>query len=356
MSNDVYMKVNGQKLSGWTDVSIKRSVESVAGTFKFSVVDIWQGDAIYLEPQMLVDIFIDEDQLMQGYIDERSIDAGPDSNSISLSGRCRTADLVDCSVTETPGSWKDIAPLTMISNICSPFDIHVSSETDLGEKLKVFTINAGESAFEAISKILENRAVLPISDERGNLLLTNAGSNVAHDKLVYGFNVISAQLNQDYKERFAVVRVKGQQSGKGKSWNKGLTGIIGEAQDGNIERWRPKVIVPGSQITPEGAIKRAAWEAQVRAGRSSTVQLNVSDWRQSNGDLWRENLSVYIDIPKLGVDGMMVIKDIEYNVNSTGRSLSMGLALPEIYAPEPKEKIKKKKSKSKAKRNEVIWR
>lgn len=356
MSNDVSLKVDGKTLKGWTDVSIKRSVETIAGSFKFSVVDIWSGEAIYLEPQMLVDVYIGDDQLIEGYIDQRDISVSGESNSISLSGRCRTGDLVDCSVTETPGSWKDIFPLALITQLCDPFDIKVSTETYLGEKLKEFSINAGESVYEAISKILVNRAVLPISDVDGNLLLTNIGANKASDRLIYEYNVIQAELNQDYKERFAVVRVKGQQSGKGKGWDKTLTGIIGECQDGNITRWRPKVIVPGSQITAEGAIKRAAWEGQVRAGRSSQLQVNVSDWRQYNGELWRENLLTHVVIPHLGVDGMMVIKEVEYSLNSTGRSCRLGLALPEIYAPEPKTEIKKKIKKKKSKKNVPIWR
>jgi len=352
MLNDVSLKVDGQKLTGWTDVSIKRSVDTVAGSFKFSVVDIWRGDAIYLEPQMEVDVYIGDDHIIRGYLEERDISIGTESNSISLSGRCRTGDLVDCSILDAPGSWKEIDPLKLITTICDPFDIKVIRKADLGEKLQDFSINGGESVYEAITRICENRAILPISDAKGNLVLTTIGDARASDKLIYEYNIISAQLSQNYKDRFSHVLVKGQQGNKGNGWDKGTTGIFGKAEDENVDRWRPKIIVPGSGLTNEGAKTRAAWETQIRAGRSSTIQVNIAGWRQYTQELWRENLIVFVVIPHLGVEGDMLVKDVEYTLNSTGRSLSMGLVLPEIYAPEPKVNIKKKKSK----RNTVIWR
>lgn len=351
MSNDVQILVGTERLEGWTSVSVKRSVDTIAGTFSADMVDIWNlEEAIELYPGLECAVLVAGEKVITGYIDKQVPKVGPTTSNISISGRCKTGDLVDCSATNKPGTWKNIGLRSLVSSLLNPngntFNIGLKVGTDLGEKIKEFSINTGESVFEAISRVSQDRAVVPLSTNKGELLLTNIGGNKSSDDLIYGMNLESADGEASFIDRFSEYVVKGQQSGKGRGWNKQTTQKVGKAFDEHIPRFRPKVITADSEISSEGAQKLANWEAQIRAGRSIGVKVSLPTWNQSNGDLWKENLLVYVSIPKLRIDGELLVREVEYTLNGTRRGLNMQLVDPRIYAVKPKKEIKKKTRKS----------
>lgn len=355
MSDEIKIQVGTDAYEGWTDVSIRRSVDTIAGSFSFSIVDLWTDERMIVTPGQPCKIFIGDDKIITGYIDILRPSVSADSNTIAIEGRCKTGDLVDCSVTNIPGSWKNIDLLKLVKAMLSPnqnrFNLDVLSDVDLGEKISEFSADPGESIFEAISKVCQYRAIVPLSDVDGNLLLTNIGRNPAADDLIYGMNIVNADSEITYVDRFSEYIVKGQKSGRGQSWGKSMTEKFARSTDEYIERFRPKVITADSEISTEMAQKRANWEAQIRAGRSASVNVSLPGWRQSNGDLWRENMTVYVSIPKLRIDGEMLIREVEYRLTTSEKRLNLKLADPSIYAPEPKQIIKKTKKKTKTRGN-----
>jgi len=351
MSNGVILVVGSKRLEGWTDLSITRSVDTLCGTFQLSMIDIWNlDDSIELTPGLPCIIYIGDERLITGYIDNQKPSVSTDASKISISGRCRTGDLVDCSAINVPGTWKDIGLRRICIALLNPdnnsFGISLITETDLGSSFKEFAITTGESVFEAISRACQDRAVVPLSNEKGDLVLTNIGKHPAYDDLIYGMNVVSADAEANYLDRFSEYQVKGQQSGKGKTWDKSMTQKFATSSDEYITRFRPKIITMDNETTQESAQKRANWEAQIRAGRSISVNVTLPSWYQSNGELWRENLIVYVSIPKLRVDGELLIREVSYKLNTSSRSLALKLCDPGIYATEPKAIIKKKKSRA----------
>lgn len=344
----VRLRIGNEDLSGWTDAAIRRSLDTIAGSFTIGVKDTdTLEERIALTAGKPVSIAIDDETLITGYIDDYNPDVSAGASQTKLVGRCKTGDLVDCSTTNKPGTWKNAKPENIIRQLLNPngnsFDIGLQVEADLGGELKEFS-SIGKTVFDCISEILENKAAIPVSNGKGNLVITNVGDTKADDDLFYGVNIASASMNQNYLNRFSEYIVKGQQSTGGDSWSKSNTEKFATASDQYIERFRPKLITVGNDISSKGIQDRANWEAQIRAGRSIGVNVTLPTWLQSSGKLWRENMIVYVSIPKFRVDGDMLIQEISYNQNATSKSTQMKLVDPSIYKKEPKPVVKKKSS------------
>ena len=350
--DDVKLIVDGVAYSGWTDLDIKRSVETLSGSFRLSMVDIWGDDPITFSPNTQCSIWSGSDLLITGYLDGQKLEISPDTNIIEITGRCKTADLIDCSANNKPASWKKGIPIVkLIGDLVAPYNIKVITNSNFGNIEKEFSITTGQSVFDAISDICKDKGIVPIGTTDGKLLLTTIGPISSTDKLIYGINIVTAEGVNNFKQRFSKYVVKGQKSGGGGSWgSKATTAIFAEAFDDNISRNRVKVITADNQITNSGAQKRANWEAQVRAGRSTSIRITSNEWRQSDGSLWKENLTTFVDIPKFRAEGPMLIRTVSYRMRSNERSIELDLVKPDIYKPEPPKKIKKK-----SRGNKAVW-
>ena len=346
--NKVKLLVGGVEYTGWKSLSIRRSVETLCGSFEISAIDPASDKAMAIKPNQACSIYLDNDLVLTGYIDGFHPEVGQDSRGITMNGRCRTADLIDCSAVYKSGTWSGkVSLLKICKDLCTPFGISVEvSGVDLGSDLRNFALTTGESVFEAIQRACENRAILPVSTIDGNLRLTTAGSDRAVTSLATGHNIKSATGHWQYEDRFSEYQVKGQTSSEnGDGWGTAHVSVSGKAEDLNFPRYRPKIISADGILTNADAQKKAAWEMQVRAGKSNTVTVVVVGWRQGDGKLWRENQLVYTSIPELRVDEDLLISEISYMQGGDGTTSSMTLNPASIYAPEPKQ-IKKKKGTS----------
>lgn len=348
---DLKLIIGGLAYSGWTEATINRSVEALAGNFSLSMIDVWGDEAVEFSPNTPCQIMVGDDKLIDGFLDDQELTDESSSNIINVTGRCKTGDLVDCSADNSPGTWKNISLLRVATDLATPYGIKVISDTDLGDKIEKVVINPGESPFEIISRLCQDKGIVPLGTVDGDLLLTTIGRNPAEDKVIRGMNFFSFKGKNDFKKRFSHIKVKGQKTNKGSSWGNNITNaVFAEAFDENIERNRVKVITADNQITNTGAQKRANWEIQVRAGRSTSIKVKGLNWRQSNGDLWSENLTAYVKNNKLRVDGEMLVRGVEYKLSATTQQITLDLVDPDIYKPEPPKRIKKK-----AKNNKSVW-
>jgi prophage tail gpP-like protein len=352
MSNEVSLTINGKRYLGWQEVSIRRSIETFAGSFDMSLVDSWKGkEAFEVKPEMACTVYIGRDLLIKGFVDEVSVDVGSSNHSLKVRGRCRSADLIDCSCLHKPGSWNKSMKIDKIcEEILAPFGIKIINEIgDLGEKVQGFTIDSGESVFDIIKRLCDMRSILPIADIQGNLVFSSPGKSRSTDSIVYGVNVESASSTFSFMDRFKQYIVKGSRTSEGTGWDKSNVQVVGTATDPQISRYRPKVIVSDRRLSTKLAQNKARWEAQVRAGKSAEVIVTLPNWRQSDGTLWRENLMTIVDLEPLKIkQAEMVVVQVTYNYGLNGTSINMSLRRPDIYKADPSLVVQKRKKSSQA--------
>lgn len=340
----VTLKVAGQEYTGWTSVSIRRSIETLASSFDVSIVD-FKGAVPDIIPGDPVEVYAGKDRLVSGYVDEVNPEVTGEDHSISIAGRSKVADLVDCSAGNKPGKWAGAVKLSrIIKDLVEPFGVGLSIVAEQAEATeKDFTLTLGESPLDAIKRLCAGKAILPIDTTAGNLHITNTGSLRSVDALVYRKNVMQASAKISDVERFYKYLVRAEAGSEGAGWQAGPVAMVeGSALDGDIRRQsRIKIFKDDDGATAKIVKTRAAWEAQTRRGKGVELTVQIFGWRQSDGTLWRENLVVPIDIPPVRISGVdMLVSEVLYTQNKSGTILKMTLNRADTYAPEPKKNAK----------------
>ena len=94
----VRLEVDGKLYGGWKDIEINRSLEQCAGTFKLSVTDRWpqQSQSRQVPAGASCRVLVNGASVITGYVDDVEVSYDPNGHTYSVTGRDKTADLVDC--------------------------------------------------------------------------------------------------------------------------------------------------------------------------------------------------------------------------------------------------------------------
>lgn len=315
--------VDGVSYSGWQSVSFQRSLMALSGAFQIALSDDQTGKNWKLVTQKSCVISIDGVKVMTGFIDAVSFEVSTDTHSVSLRGRDKTADLVDSAVvadkrgTSFTGTMKNSSIHSIAKTLVAPFDINVKMVGDAGEKFKRFAIQRGETVFEALDRAAKQRGFIFVTDEGGNLLITSSGGKKAFDTLKYGVNVQAASGSYDFTNRFRHYRVETQAASEGKValWG-GSSNVNSAYEDKEVLRTgRTAIISAEADSTSKSCKQRASFEALYRAASSQSFDITVVGWLQSNGDLWKNNQTVNVDIPPLYLKDELLITGVVYELS-----------------------------------------
>lgn len=342
--NKVSIVTNGKDISGWNGVRINRSIAELADTFELDFSDSWidQFPEIYVD--LPSEIRVDDKTILTGFIDDILPELESDSAVFKLTGRSKTGDLIDCNRIDPPYTWKNINLNRIAKTICDPFGINVIFESaSTGENFVEASIDHNETLFDFLDKLAKQRKLLMLTNTSGNLVFTTAGKERSHDSLIQGENIPKMQASFSFKNRFSHYRIKGQEKTvpSQSSWSSKSIAIYADAKDEQVKRYRPKMITASTQIKTNIARDQIAWEAQIRAGRSTRFSINLPTWTQSNGDLWRENLVVYVKAPLFRIDGDYLIESIDYALEESSLYATLNFVDKNTYASNPKETIEK---------------
>jgi prophage tail gpP-like protein len=337
---EIKLKVNGREYAGWKTARVTRSIESVAGSFELGISERWSHDA---DPWPILEedecsLSIGSEVLITGYVDKRAPSFDATQHGLSISGRDKTGDLVDCSAVLTKWEYLNVSVLSFCKKVAEPFGISVTLQPGIipSTSPKKLSIDPGDSAFEAIEKACRIAGLLPVSDGQGGLLLTRAGRARASTALVQGENILAASGEYDATGRFYTYKVLGQHKGTDEFSGEPAATVRGSATDLNVRRTSRVLLVrPEGNVTTEQAKQRAAWEATVRAARSGAVSVTVQGWTQGNGALWPINTVVPVRSKMIGVDGDMLICAATYNISDSGSTTQLTLKSPGAFKPEP---------------------
>lgn len=163
------LELNGSVFSGWKSSNMVFDMEALSTTFNFSLYDKSNvvSDAfktgfatrVSVKPSM-ESPFVD--QLVDGYITDIDRSIAGTSTSMSIEGADKLIDLVDCSALHDSQTWINKKFTLIIRDIIAPFGLDVdTSQLITDPKIKKFTLQSGESAFNAIERLCRSQAILP---------------------------------------------------------------------------------------------------------------------------------------------------------------------------------------------------
>lgn len=329
----IQLNLNGTAYTGWTRLSLVRSVETISGRFDIDLTDkrpfpVPRGGA--------VELFLYDNLIITGYTDTLQIDVAATEHGLSISGRDKTGDLVDCSALVESQEMINVTLREVVEAVIEPFGIKAIFETDPPEIFKKFSFQE-ETVFEAIERACRLRGVLASSNEKGEVVIQKYGQRRTNTGLALGVNVLSARATFNDADRFSVYKVYGQQSGDDDTGPDASTKPEGQARDLAVKRNRPKIIIAEGNVDNGIAQQRAEWEAAIRAARAVSVEVVVPGWTEvPGGNLWRENSLVRTTLEPLGIDGDMLIKEVGFTLDDrNGEKTRLMLVRPDAYEKQP---------------------
>ncbi len=323
----------------WGELRVRRPLTGLAGGFTLTAPGrrAWP-----IRPGARVRVRIAGVQIIEGHVDKLAASTSKRGRRVTLEGRDKTADLVDCSATNEPGEWTDVRIDELVRQLAEPYGIEVTRAVDslrLGAPLRLFRLQQSESAGSAIERALRLRALLAYTQGDGRLVISAPGESYAAGELVEGQhgNVIEAALSWTDRDRFRVYLVRGQRSGGDGGFGAEISAVEGRAMDLAVRRQRVLLSLADSSVTFTDAADRARWEATFRAARAQQLTVTVPGWRQGPDEgPWEVNRLVPAVIPSLGIDTSMLIDDVTFSRSRrSGTRTQLRLVPPDAYTPEP---------------------
>lgn len=363
-------------------VRIHQSIERIAGSFSIDVSGGWAerlGNAVY--KGMSANIKIGSETVITGYLDRIGIDVTPTSHGISLDGRDKTGDLVDCSA--PPMEWVGMSFEHVARTLLQPYGIELYRQVQTGpagyitpgktddpcpivkcdnggDKLPRKSTNTGETVHRTLEKLAKQQGVLLVSDGKGGVIVTRAGlGGRASDVLAMADNLKSIKLDESFMGLYSEITVKGQASGA--TSTAAGSAVLSTVQTvkpsatvkradaaqkysvtpntsnhgvkaDTVGRYRPLIIVAESQADAKRCADRAAWEIGVREAKAKRITVVVQGWRQRDGSLWRINTIVKLVCPWVREDEPMLIASAEYQLDASGgTTTTLELVPPMAY-------------------------
>jgi prophage tail gpP-like protein len=333
-NDSVRLVVGGSEFSGWLSVSVSAGIERQARDFSLSVTSRWPGGSDVprrIRPGDACELYIGQDKVLTGWVDATPIRYDAQSVSVGVTGRSKTADLVDCSAIHSSGQWRGAKLERIAAALAQPYGVKVKTETATGAAFVEHAIQQGETVFESIDRMLGQRQILATDDADGCLVFASVGVDRADTALVLGENILSGDAALDYKDRFSEYRVKGQRAGDDSSFGTASSEAVGAATDTAAARKRVLVLKSSGQADAGRCRARAQYERAHRAARSLAAVYTVAGWRQADGSLWRPNLMVRVVDGLIGFDDDMLITETEYSLDDSGMTCRLRVAPKDGY-------------------------
>ncbi len=337
------LKVGDKIYSAWQNIVVTQSLDRIAGGFAVEGFDI-PASLVKVNANDLCTVTIDDIPVIHGFIDKvtRTLDA--DQSSLTIEGRDKAADLVDCTVAP-PYSWKKISLARLVSEIASPYGIPVSDESSMTATFDDVQAIPGESCYDLLERYAGKHSALIVSDARGGVRIINRVVGNADVDLVEGKNILSASGLVDYSNRFHKYIVDGQHKGGGLFDAEKAPHIQSvPAIDSLVRASRELRIIASGQEDDASSTALAKWDAIIRAARSNDLRITVVGWQQKqNGRLWQINERVRVFSETLAIDeanNEFLINEITFKYSHQGTTTELSLLPPDAYTPKPEIKQK----------------
>jgi len=325
-----------QTFAGWESIRITRSIESLSGSFELAVTFTWAEDtpARFIRAGAECTVLVDGSAVITGFVDDVLPHYDDKAHGVTIRGRDRTADLIDCSAQYKSGEWKNADLLRIAQDLAKPYGVEVKTVVDVGKPFKRFKLQDSESIFEALDRAARMRGVLLMSDGVGGMLITRAGIRKIGTALVQGENILSASATRSQRDRYRIYIVKAQTSGNDFTNGTAASGVSYTVKDKQVGRNRTLITLAEDQADAADCKQRATWERNIRAGQSRRITYKVAGWKHAGG-IWTPNDIVPVRDEWIGVDTPLLISTVALVLDSNGTIAELTVAPPSAFDVEP---------------------
>ena len=373
--NRVSIRVGGKIYGGWKSVKISISMNQITRAFGLSVTDKFPGNLDFhrLRNGDLVQLYIGEDLVCTGYIDEVKVNYNGKQITVDVQGKSKTVDLVECCPVAKYGvgakqeenawkgvvigkggqkkevphsaiqttSWKNLKTSEIMASLAAPYSIAVHSIGEVGNKLANHTVVPGETVSESINRLITKDNLVVMDDEAGDLVIVEPGdAGDCTDALELGKNTLVGDAKFNASKLYSRYVVLGQHSGTDTDFGRSASEDKGVVDSAFVTRPRLKVIKDQGQSGKKTCGERADFERRYQEALYHSATYTVQGWRQSDGSLWKVNSMVNVVDKLLGIKDSLLISSLSFSLTNQGSTTSLTVVGRDGYTREIKSNAK----------------
>ena len=344
--DDIILEVNGTPYTGWTSVSVSDGMEQISGTFNFST-SILDTDLFPVDEGSTCRVLINNIAVITGFIESVDVDYDASSHNITVSGRDKTCDLIDSTISGNIELKTGITLKRIIEKTLSNLGITNIKVIDNVGDIRAFTTSElvsasiNENAFNFIEKYARKRQVLLTSNGDGNIVMTRASEDLLDIKLLQqkknkSNNILSGSFSTSTDKRFNSYIVKSQSNPSIDDFSLGdnVVNLKGTATDTGVRNTRQLVIIAENASNNNECKQRAIWEANLRRSRSKAYNISVQGYslNESGSAIWEKNKLVQVVDEYADINKIMMISGINYSKSlDSGSIVTLSLVDKDAY-------------------------
>ncbi len=245
-----------------------------------------------------------------------------------LEGWSYAADAIDSTI-KPPYEEREITLEQRAKNLLDPLGIEVIFDIDDTETFPKVIADETQTIFDHLSELAAQRGALITSSETGAIQFIRAAFGAPVATIEEGRPPFqSGRITFDGRSRFSSYKAVGQSPRRSK-----VKAAV--ANDTAVPRSR-FLTFRSDYSTAENIQQTADWRRSKQVAKSLSVNLPVTSWYSSEGELWRENSIISVVSPTLAVpDGYnFLIRAVEYSFSNDGTTALLSLVPPQAYTGE----------------------
>ena len=316
----VTLIVDGFALVGWQDVSVDRSAESAEISFTLGATNAsWTPEAKRLRYGREIEILTAPegggqkpgtgDLLCKGYVGGYGAKYGAKVKTITLDGKSKSADAVDCHPVKHKTGRFENKTLLEVANELDEVRCGFTTDQKLTKIPKVQR-QPHDTIYQTVEREARRLGLMLSGQPDGSISITRAGTKRHAGALVLGQSPVE-EMDVKIKcdQKYSKYVARGQ-----KATGTGKDNLRQEETetDSSVTRNRPLLIIPEGDWSKKELKKRLRWERLRRAGFGTTITVTVSTWRDEAGLLWEPGrLMAIVNAPE-DIDGDYSLSTVNF--------------------------------------------
>lgn len=326
-SEVVTVIAGGMNYRGWKKVQVVAAMNEAVRTFHVETTE--RPGQWAFPPGTPVQVMAGRSLLVNGFVNRYTTSGAKQTHNVSISGRGRGQDFVDCSGQHPTGYAKDKTPAQFAQEL-DLYGVGINVRIPL-DVVPYQQLRQGETCFRCLERHLRPTGATIMGEPDGSMSITDASAaGRAAGALVEGDNILEWSVSLDDQDRFGEYTVKGQNR---HGTDAEALRIKEKEFDRSVRRFRNRMIVNETDTDRGRARKRARHERDRSAGKGKRSTITVQGWRDAGGALWTPNTLVFIHGPTLLhlVQDMLIERVTFDQDDNRGTTAQIAIVDPRAY-------------------------
>lgn len=298
--------INGHHVPFY-QANVNYSTEQLAHTFNCTIPHM------EINKPLPVEFQLDGTPILVGQIDQVNSATQTSSYELSITGRSKSANMIDSRITMDALYEQDVEKL--LRTLATPFGLSVKSLVGAIPLIPEFQINA-ESPVDNIAQVIREQGFMLI-ERSGALTIENTAHNTIEGiGLEVGNNIESLNIERHFNQQFHHIDIQG-------AWDDACAKLT----VADVHPSRTMVIICDQLQSEESCQSRAEYERDLAIANSLTASTNIANIFT---ELAIDGLNRVIRVidKKQNFNEMLMIKALALSVSESSASTSIELIRP----------------------------